>query len=740
MADDIWPDHPTDPSYVPPGGAAPGTGQWPDHPTDPSYVGTFQPGQANLLPNAPYGNMDMFAHGLSFGLTDPIRAAKEAALDWVFPGRPDYNTTSPGAAQPARGFDFNRRWNEIARGREQFQQEHPVLSTVENLGGSLLYGPVRSGLEAAQQALPLRAWPWAPGAARTAGYEAAPEITTAAAPSVGRQMLTGGGIGAGGGAVAGASDNPNDPLGGATTGAGYGFLFGTAAPAAARAVGAVGSGLGNYLWPDYNAQRNAIDKLRDLTSRDIRAGQPDLDAADRQLNESSAPLSMFDMYPSVRRWVGSLYHSWADPSTTIFNTLNAKDLAARDRIMNQIDMRTTAGPSTLDAQDALHTQQQTAAGPAYDAFRAAPPVNPDHMQPGGELASILNTPVAKQGMREALEITGNRRIDPTTLGYTFDADGNVQYQSVPSWRTLDWVKQGIDAHINKQFPRSPITGERDFGTAGSAILDARSALLDYMDRNNPHYAAARDAYSGPQGSLDALDLGAKDLFGSKISPAQQQRNFAALSPADQEWYRLGATNALRDRIGGALDAQDESKLIANSPAMRQKLAPLFPDRDNYDGFLAHLNDERSIFQNRVDVLGNSATAARVGAMAANASASPSALAMPAAALAAVHGGPVAGALTYGAAVGAHKAGGWWQRATQLAAGNSPEMQHTAVGMALAPGQAGRQVIGLLQQPEERQLGPGYVRGSVAGAQAPQNTLPFIYGLLGGGNSDNSPSP
>src|SRR4029077_12550741 len=123
-----------------------------------------------------------------------------------------------------------------------------------------------------------------------------------------------------------------------------------------------------------------------------------------------------------------------------------------------------------------------------------------------------------------------------------------------------------------------------------------------------------------------------------------------------------------------------------------------------------------------------ATARRQGAMNVATPPSPASMAIPAAAISLVSGGIphaiAAGALT----AGGHAASGWFNKARQLASGNSPEMQNSLASFALAPGQTGRQVIGLLQSPQERLLAP-WLPGTILSSQVPSFPQANRKGLL-----------
>jgi hypothetical protein len=166
--------------------------------------------------------------------------------------------------------------------------------------------------------------------------------------------------------------------------------------------------------------------------------------------------------------------------------------------------------------------------------------------------------------------------------------------------------------------------------------------------------------------------------------------------------------------------------------MRARLRPAFDSDADYDQFIAHVNDERNVFQTGVDITGNSATARRQGAMSTVTPPSPLSMAIPSAAISLASGGSIPHAVSVaGLTAAGHAATGWFNRARQLASGNSPAMQNTLASLALAPSQTGRQVIGLLQAPQDRLLAPSWLPGTLLASQVPSALQADPKDLLSG---------
>jgi hypothetical protein len=195
---------------------------------------------------------------------------------------------------------------------------------------------------------------------------------------------------------------------------------------------------------------------------------------------------------------------------------------------------------------------------------------------------------------------------PTELGIDLDALGVPFFTKVPTWRTLDYVKRGMDDHIEDKW-RNKITGRLDLDYIGHAANDTRTAYREALKQLNPKYARALDAYSGASTSLDALHAGEDFL---KRSPEEIADRVAMFGTGDREFYRLGAANTLRRAVQKAKFSADEAKAIINSDDMRNQIRPLFDNDADFGRFVDSVFAEGRMFGTRFNALGGSQTAAR----------------------------------------------------------------------------------------------------------------------------------
>ncbi len=235
---------------------------------------------------------------------------------------------------------------------------------------------------------------------------------------------------------------------------------------------------------------------------------------------------------------------------------------------------------------------------AYKAARSTPGANMEAARQAVEVARS-NMRLAEAGLRGA--------PDPTMAA------------AVPSYttQTLDYVKRGMDDVLEEQ--RNPITGRLQLDEAGRAQNGVRGQLLDEVDRLNPDFASARQAYAGPMGSRDALSRGV-DAYG--LHPDELGMQVATQTPEHLGQMQLGYRGAMVDHAGRVRDSGNPWDATLGSPVARDRLQTVFPNNPGVERMLRMLDIEKRLAQTTNAVLGNSRTAQRQIADDAFASASP----------------------------------------------------------------------------------------------------------------------
>jgi hypothetical protein len=352
----------------------------------------------------------------------------------------------------------------------------------------------------------------------------------------------------------------------------------------------------------------AIRHIAGRMRQDATAGGPTAQDMLDILNAAPAkPQTIADVAgENVRAGAGSLARQPGPARQQIAGFLNERDAGAGSRLAGDVDAGISSGGTAHDTTQALMDARSAAAAPNYDAaFK-------DQQVWSPRLGEFLDDPVTKQGLKAGMEleridaVTHGRKFDPTQLGVDLDADGNVAFKTVPNMRVLDAGKRGLDAMIAGE--RNAVTGR--LSQRGVALDQFRRAYVGQLDSldTTGNYAAARASWAGPSASMDAVRQGQTLLT---KNPQEIASEFSKLSPGDQEFYKLGAADSLKEKIAKTGMGGDEAKRIIGNQWTQMQLRPLFADQPSFDRFINSVTTENRMFNTRQAVLGNSATAGRM---------------------------------------------------------------------------------------------------------------------------------
>lgn len=227
------------------------------------------------------------------------------------------------------------------------------------------------------------------------------------------------------------------------------------------------------------------------------------------------------------------------------------------------------------------------------------------------LQQFLDNPTVQQGIRRGWklqrleDLADGRPFNPSEFAVVgTEKNGDPIVGNVPNMRLLDAGKKGLDAIVTRH--TDPVTGRMD--ETGKVVNDVRTAYRTELDRLNQDYKAARDAWSGPSQSIDAINAGRRILA---TNPEKIAADLAQMSPSDREFYKLGAADILIERLAKKGPSADEAKLIIGNDWTKSQLRPLFNNQADYDRFISAIEAESTMFKTGYDVLGNSRTAARL---------------------------------------------------------------------------------------------------------------------------------
>jgi hypothetical protein len=177
-----------------------------------------------------------------------------------------------------------------------------------------------------------------------------------------------------------------------------------------------------------------------------------------------------------------------------------------------------------------------------------------------------------------------------------------------SMRDLDLLKQGMDDAITKMY--DPVT--KSLTPTGRAANILRLRLIKQLDRDTMgSYAEARNAYAGPSALIDAAGVGRRIL---SSDDASIRSLMATYSTSERDAFSLGAFEALRAKVGGASDTQNQILGLWRNRNLQEKLKAIFGDERSYREFAA-ANAKEARMKGLESVGRNSQTASRLAATA-----------------------------------------------------------------------------------------------------------------------------
>lgn len=509
---------------------------------------------------AEYGAGRAALQGLTFNTADEMEAALKA---YAGQGTYDQNLAA------------------LKLAKEEYEKQNPKTAIAAEVVGGLPYAAV----------------PFL-GAARYA------QMAKAASPAVKAAVLTGANIGTGavtGGLAGAGSADIGQRAAGARTGAAVGGAIGSAIPAVSATAGKVGQKVVDVTSGIPVVQR-AGQAVGALTGQSIdyanRAKEKLLEAMSR---DKVTPSEIEDVLRSITKPVGlpdvagENVRSLADvvqkyPSAARQEgrrALEERGAGQAERVKSDISKYLGENRDPYEVAKEISERQRSQAAPLYKSAyeKGAVINNPD-------INKFFELPQFQDAYKKAQRIAALEGdvLPDLSKGAPIDL------------RTLDYVKRGLDDIIQG--------GNQTGGLVGSelsALTKRKKEFVSLLDNEVPEYGEARKVWAGEQGTLEAVDAG-KDFF--KLSSSEAKRTLDSLNPAEKDAFRIGAIDALRNRIETGKDTADTVKRIFGSTEERNRIKSLFPDEDSFAKFSKDMQTEATMRMTQEKVLRGSQTAER----------------------------------------------------------------------------------------------------------------------------------
>jgi hypothetical protein len=491
---------------------------------------------------------------------------------------------------------------------QQFQEKHPFVA----LGTELVAGAVPTiGMAMVPGA-------GTPGAVMGAGRMgmAASKLAQYMPKFMTGTMGKAAGSAAVTGAVAGAgSETEGNRTSGALSGGATGAVLG---PTVAKSIQLGGKGIKavkNAIKPSPNAvEQRATNKVLEAMGRDEMDTQAlrDRMLADKKLGVNS---TIMDATPSMSTLGEAVVTRPGSGRKILGQGLNDRLEGGREAAASRALKDIGKGVDYTAQEDKLVGTLRSNANSLYDTAYAHGAVDDTR------ILKVLEDDTFKKAFKEAQAISSKearaaelRGEDPTRFKlndiYDLDKDGNmVSVGKIPDVRTLDYIKRGIDALIDKGYK-----GEGMGKAEANALKDLRKAYIGVIDENVPEYAAARAKYAGDMEVLDALRMGRTDYLSPKMLPAEAKKLVDGMSDAERDALRAGVAQSLLTKVMDAPQQINAAQRIIGAPATRKRLEALFQDPNEYKVFEAALQRESELFRNAQDIVRGSRTANKTEAL------------------------------------------------------------------------------------------------------------------------------
>ncbi len=361
----------------------------------------------------------------------------------------------------------------------------------------------------------------------------------------------------------------------------------------------LGTWAGNKLAPRvFNAPTGAEGAVADAVTNPQGAAGILTDA-----QRLGSPLAMADADPGLRSLAGSSVRNSTDALATAETNIGGRDAAAVRRGVLAVDQNLGNETDVVKAAKQIRSDAGAAADPYYKAAYAQP-------APVGDkaLSDALSTPTAREGLVYARKIAGD---EGRKFGIT-SSNGRVTLGKNATFQDLDYLKRGMDDYIRENFTND--AGQFISSDSSRAAVKARDAVTARMRELNPDYATALDTVAGPYAAAQQLEFGGKAVFSTKVNAKQINEAVAGLSPEGLQQYRIGAANAIIDKLKKPDPGVDTWKML-RSPDMQERLRAIFPDV-NVDNINSLEAMESLMRRTRNELLSGSPTALRAAADAA----------------------------------------------------------------------------------------------------------------------------
>lgn len=382
-----------------------------------------------------------------------------------------------------------------------------------------------------------------------------------------------------------AEGGTGDRIEGGLQGAALGGTLGAVIPPVIAGGAAAGRMAGN-LTGLRDPEVVAMDKVAQALRRDnISPNQMAYSVAES--NRAGVPLAPVDVAGrNMHRLGRSVETVPGAGSERAAQFLDERQMAQGERITKQLQQALGNDGDSYKLADEIIKARQDAASPLYaEAYKK------NFTWPEG-LEAILKRPALRDAERRAEIISANEGVSWADI------------KRGPNMERLDWIKRGLD-DVLEQY-RSPLTGKLILDESGRAIQKAKNQYLTLLDKANPTFRRAREAFKGPSEYLDAIADG-RSFANGDIELITRRFSDPKYTKGERDMFRVGAMREIRGLIDKGADGADKVRTLFSSPAKRERLRAMFEDNAEFDDFSRVLGLESKAVKTARVVTGGSPT-------------------------------------------------------------------------------------------------------------------------------------
>jgi hypothetical protein len=428
--------------------------------------------------------------------------------------------------------------------------------------------------------------------------------------TAGGSMLANTARSAAGGAAGGAAYGFNTAEGdlgdrgeGALTGGLVGGAVGALAPAAVEGVARGARFLADQTIGRMGATNQATVAGRKVAEALQRDGMTPNDAAAR-LAAMGPDAALLDIGPNTQALGAATARAPGAGKKTLDSFVTARQEGTRNAdnvLTGSQTQRVMAGidgliPDKFDATLAKAAAQRKAQGVNYEAAKASGDlvdVAPMLKELDAEIAG------AKGGIKSALQ---------KVRGFLVDDDARPEI----TIDTLHQAKMAIDDLMSSGESRNSM-GNVSKGKIRE-FQDKLIAAIESSGQGGQAYNVGRTNTAAAWRTTEAAEAGTAFMNRAEFGRAKDiSASLAKMKPEDREAFRMGAAQAIKDKLDNLNVRSDATKRVMDIPALEDRIRVAFGDRDTFRRYIDMLKNERAMFDSYASIKANSKTAERLAA-------------------------------------------------------------------------------------------------------------------------------